>query len=59
MIWHPPSILPYGFVLKVVLCSAILITGDDVSIRVDEACLPVVAADNIGDVIPGVTFRGL
>ena len=44
------------FIPEVVLGCGIRIAGDDVSIMVDEACLPVITTDYIADVIPGISF---
>ena len=44
------------FIPEVVLGCGIRVAGDDVSIMVDEACLPVITTYHIADVIPGISF---
>ena len=63
MVAYPASIVADHRVGKVVLADIFGIprfargVGDDVPFLIDEARLPVVAADDVGDVIPGVALR--
>jgi hypothetical protein len=56
---HPPGIRADSLVGKVILGSGVCITSDDVAVLVDEASFPVVATNDVANVVPGVPLRRL
>ncbi len=61
VITHPARlVVPRDGVGKVVLGGDVLIySSDDETILVNKASLPVIAANDVGDVIPGIVFGQL
>ena len=57
MIGHPAFILANFVVGEVILCCRVCIPGDYEAFVIDEARLPVIPSDDIGNAIPGVSSR--
>lgn len=54
----PASVGADNIVGEVVLCGGILVgTGDDEAVKIDKTSLPVIAADHVGNLIPGIPVR--
>jgi len=59
IIWDPVPAHSQHSVLQVVLGGRILIAGDDITLRIDEERLPVIPADHVADITPGIAIRGI
>jgi hypothetical protein len=58
-IWDPVPAHAQQSVLQVVLGGRVFIAGDDITLRIDEERLPVIPADHVADIIPGIVIRGI
>jgi hypothetical protein len=59
MIGHPLRFGPYVIIREIVLGGAVIATGDDEPIVVNEASHPAIATNNVADIFPRITtWRG-